>query len=167
MRLALSAFASFIVLLFMIRFYSGIIYVIKVDQRIFLLNYLYSVLNPSPKGSKTTFRLKLWIKGEESCVANYAMIESSLVMSPIHPCEGSLHWFSLNEISLMGWKLSALRLIGWLTYKIVDGIGPCDRSIKLSCFKIIVFAQLINDGKVVSIKDLIKQHLINMFVCYP
>jgi hypothetical protein len=55
MGLALGAFASFVVLLFVIGLDSGVVYVVEVDFGILLFDDFDSVLNTSPESRESGF----------------------------------------------------------------------------------------------------------------
>ncbi len=129
MRFTLSAFTSFVILLFIICLYSCVIYIVENNFLILLFNNFDSILNSSPKGCKTCFGLIFGIEWEEPCTTDYTMIESSLILSPKHSSKGSFHRFGFNEELLMRWKIEFLGLVWNLSNKVIDQMRPHDRSI--------------------------------------
>ena len=102
MRFTLGAFTSLEVLFFIFCLEPCVIYIIKVDFRIFLINDFYSILNASPESRKSGFGLEFGIKGEQSGITYNAVVESGLVLSPEHAGEWSFHGLGFDKESLMG-----------------------------------------------------------------
>ena len=74
MALTIAAIASFIDLVVSLMSSSHMINLVELDLLIYSLN---GALDGSPEGRVTCVRLILIVKGEESCIADSAMIESS------------------------------------------------------------------------------------------
>jgi len=118
----MGAFASLIVLLFVISFDSGIVDMIKVNVGIVLIYNPDSIVYSSPEGSKSSLGLILSIKGEQSGITEGTMIEASLILSPEHSSKGPFHGSGLNQELLMRRELESFGLIRHrcLTNKIVN-----------------------------------------------
>lgn len=153
MWLALSAFTSFIILLLIISFKSGIVYVIKGHIRILFINDLDSIFNSSPESSKSCFRFVFRIKWEKSCTTNNTMIKTSLTFRPEHSSKWSLHGFSFNKESLMWWQFKSLSFVWCLSNKIINKMWFHYRSIHdwSSFFEIIMLSDFIQDRELASI----------------
>ena len=120
MRLTLRTFTSFVVLLLVINFESGVVNIVKVDFGIFFVNYFDSVFNSSPECGKPCFRFIFSIKREQPGITNNTMVEPSLSFRPEHSSEGSFHGFGFDKESLMWWQFKSLSLIWCLSNKIVN-----------------------------------------------
>lgn len=110
-RLTLGTFASLVILLLVVCFQSGVIYVVKIDFWVFLIDNFDSILNASPEGGEPGLRLEFGIKGEESGATNGAMVESGLVLGPEHASERSLHGFGFDQVSLVGGEFHSFRFV--------------------------------------------------------
>lgn len=145
MGFTLGAFASLKVLFFVIGFYSRIIHVVKVYFWVFLLDYFYSVFYASPKSSEPRFGLELCVKRKEPGIANYAVVEASLVLGPKHSCEWSLHGLGFDQVFLMGRQFDFFSLVSRLTNKVVNQVGLEDLMVLQSFFEVFVLSHFVQN----------------------
>lgn len=153
MRLTLSTFTSFVVLLLVVNFKSGVVYVIEVYFWVFFVNDFDSVFNSSPECSKSCFRFVFSIEWEQSGITNNTMVESSLSFRPEHSSEGSFHGFSFNKESLMGWQFKSLSLIWCLSDKIINEMRFHYRSVNTrgAFFKIFMLSDFVKHRELMPI----------------
>ena len=153
MRLTLSTFTSFIILLLIIDFESGIVYVVEVYFWILFINDFDSIFNSSPKSGKSCFRFVFSIEWEQSGITNNTMIETSLSLRPEHSSKWSFHGFSFDKESLMWWQFKSLSFIWCLSNKVVNKVWFHYRSVKNWCtlFKIFMLSNFVKDRELVPI----------------
>lgn len=152
-RLALGAFTSLVILLFVIGFESCVIDVVECDIRVLLFDDFDSIFNSSPKSGKTCFRFVFGIEWKESCIANNTMIKSSLILRPEHTSEWSFHGFGFDKESLMWGQFESLSFIWCLPNKVFNQMRFHYRSVEDWCafFKIFMLPHFVQNRKLVSI----------------
>ncbi len=91
MRFTLGAFASLEILLFVFCLKPCVIYIVKINLWILLIDDFDSIFNAFPESCKPGFRLEFRVKREQSGIAYDTMVKSGLVLRPEHASEWSLH----------------------------------------------------------------------------
>ncbi len=147
MRLALCAFASLVVLRFVLCLEPRVVYVIEVYFRGFFVDDVDSIFDASPESCKASFGLKLRVEGKEPGVTDGTVVESSLILRPEHSSERSFHGFGFDEVSLMGGEFVFFGLISCLSDEVIEEIGFHDGAVEDAFFEGVVLADFVQDGE--------------------